>query len=191
MPGKRTGSRTPSSAPRNVYLTKDDRWVAIAGSTQAITERLFREMGREDRVDDPRFRTNRDRLVNVEALDEIVSAWVSQRTQADVIEQLVKPRWPSRRRDFKHSRRTAILARRRGRMTIRSSADCACPTCANLLDARQDSPRRPSMGAHKQRSIDAWLTSAKSRLNRRHHISIPLDPGVLRPSPIHMSLHPR
>jgi formyl-CoA transferase len=90
MPGKRTGSRTPGSAPRNVYRTKDDRWVAIAGSTQSITERLFREMGREDLLDDPRFRTNRDRLANVEALDEIVSAWVSQRTQADVIEQLVK-----------------------------------------------------------------------------------------------------
>ena len=45
LPGRRTGSRTAGSAPRNVYRTSDDRWIAIAGSTQSITERLFREMG--------------------------------------------------------------------------------------------------------------------------------------------------
>jgi crotonobetainyl-CoA:carnitine CoA-transferase CaiB-like acyl-CoA transferase len=61
-PGNRTGSRTAGSAPRNVYRTKDDRWVAIAASTQSIAERLFKEMGREDVLKDPRFRTNRDRV---------------------------------------------------------------------------------------------------------------------------------
>ncbi|HET9273533.1 MAG TPA: CoA transferase, partial [Methyloceanibacter sp.] len=90
IPGKRTGSRTPGSAPRNVYRTKDDRWIAIAGSTQAITERLFKEMGRDDLLSDPRFKTNRDRVANVEAVDEVVSAWVAGRTQAECIERLVK-----------------------------------------------------------------------------------------------------
>ena len=89
LPGKRTGSRTSGSAPRNVYRTSDDRWVAIAGSTQAITERLFKAMDRADLVDNPRFKTNRDRLANVDALDQIVSAWVLQRSQAACIEQLV------------------------------------------------------------------------------------------------------
>ncbi|MBI1990016.1 MAG: CoA transferase, partial [Betaproteobacteria bacterium] len=42
LPGRRTGSRTSGSAPRNTYRTKDDRWIAIAGSTQALTERLFK-----------------------------------------------------------------------------------------------------------------------------------------------------
>jgi crotonobetainyl-CoA:carnitine CoA-transferase CaiB-like acyl-CoA transferase len=69
LPGKRTGNRTSGSAPRNVYLTQDDRYVAIAGSTQALTERLFREMGREDLIADPRFKSNRDRLAHVEALE--------------------------------------------------------------------------------------------------------------------------
>ena len=61
-----------------------------SGSTQALTERLFHEMGRADLITDPRFKTNRDRVANVEALDEIVGAWVRERNQADVIEQLVK-----------------------------------------------------------------------------------------------------
>lgn len=90
LPGKRTGNRTSGSAPRNAYPTKDGRWIAIAGSTQALTERLFREMGRADLITDPRFKSNRDRLANVEALDEIVGAWVLERTQADCIAQLVK-----------------------------------------------------------------------------------------------------
>lgn len=90
LPGKRTGSRTSGSAPRNTYRTKDDRWIAIAGSTQALTERLFREIGRPELITDPRFKTNRDRLANVEALDAIVGAWVLERTQADCIAQLVK-----------------------------------------------------------------------------------------------------
>ena len=90
LPGRRTGNRTSGSAPRNTYRTKDGRWIAIAGSTQALTERLFKEMGRPELIDDPRFKSNRDRLANVEALDEIVSAWVLQRTQAECIEQLVR-----------------------------------------------------------------------------------------------------
>lgn len=89
LAGKRTGNRTSGSAPRNVYRTQDDRWVAIAGSTQGITERLFKEMDRADLIDDPRFKTNRARLENVDALDEIVSAWVMQRTQSECIDQLV------------------------------------------------------------------------------------------------------
>ena len=90
LPGKRTGNRTSGSAPRNTYRTKDGRWIAMAGSTQALAERLFKEMGRPDLITDLRFKTNRDRIANVEELDEIVGAWVLERTQAEVIEQLIR-----------------------------------------------------------------------------------------------------
>jgi crotonobetainyl-CoA:carnitine CoA-transferase CaiB-like acyl-CoA transferase len=90
IPGNRTGSRTAGSAPRNVYRTKDDRWVAIAASTQSIAERLFKEMGREDVLKDPRFRTNRDRVANVDAIDEIVGAWFAEQTREECVERLVR-----------------------------------------------------------------------------------------------------
>jgi crotonobetainyl-CoA:carnitine CoA-transferase CaiB-like acyl-CoA transferase len=90
LPGRRTGSRTSGSAPRNAYRTRDERWVAIAGSTQALTERLFKEMGRPELIADPRFRTNRDRVANVDALDEIVGGWVAGMTRDECIERLVK-----------------------------------------------------------------------------------------------------
>lgn len=77
---KRTGSRSNSSAPRNVYRTLDGRWLALSGSMQIMAERLFRAIGREDLIDDPRFRTNADRLRNVEELDAIIQDFIGQRT---------------------------------------------------------------------------------------------------------------
>ena len=48
---QRTGSRS-----RNVYGTKDGRFIAISASIQVMAERLFRAIGREDMIDDPQFR---------------------------------------------------------------------------------------------------------------------------------------
>jgi crotonobetainyl-CoA:carnitine CoA-transferase CaiB-like acyl-CoA transferase len=76
----RTGNRTSISAPRNIYGTKEGEWVALSASTQGMTERLFRAIGREDLIADPRFRTNADRLTHVEALDEVVGAFIGART---------------------------------------------------------------------------------------------------------------
>ena len=90
LPGARMGNRNTGSAPRNTYRTKDNRWVVISASTQQICDRLFREMGRQDLITDPRFKTNRDRLANVEALDQIVGAWILDRTQAECVDQLSK-----------------------------------------------------------------------------------------------------
>ena len=89
IPGKRTGNRTSGSAPRNTYKTKDEKWIAIAGSTQAITGRLFHEMNREDLIKDPRFDTNQHRLANVDALDEIVGGWVGSLNRDECIGRLV------------------------------------------------------------------------------------------------------
>lgn len=79
----RTGSRSTNSAPRNAYLCKDGKYVGLSGSIQKMAERLFRSIGRPDMVDDPRFRTNADRLKNVEALDAIIGAFIAERTQAE------------------------------------------------------------------------------------------------------------
>ncbi|MBU2409600.1 MAG: CoA transferase, partial [Gammaproteobacteria bacterium] len=44
----RTGNRTSISAPRNIYPTKDGEWVALSASTQGMTERLLRAIGRAE-----------------------------------------------------------------------------------------------------------------------------------------------
>jgi crotonobetainyl-CoA:carnitine CoA-transferase CaiB-like acyl-CoA transferase len=79
----RTGSRSTNSAPRNAYRCKDGKYVGLSGSIQKMAERLFRAIGRADLVDDPRFRTNADRVRNADELDAILGAFIAERTQAE------------------------------------------------------------------------------------------------------------
>ena len=86
IPG-RTGNRTPFVAPRNAYRTKDDRWVALSAGTQSIAERVMGAIGREDLIQDPRFKDNESRLQNVEALDESISNWMAEHTCEEALQR--------------------------------------------------------------------------------------------------------
>ena len=77
---RRLGSRTAITAPRNVYRTADGGFVALSASTQGMTERLLDAIGRGELIDDPRFRTNADRVANVAALDEVIGGWIGARS---------------------------------------------------------------------------------------------------------------
>jgi crotonobetainyl-CoA:carnitine CoA-transferase CaiB-like acyl-CoA transferase len=77
---QRTGSRSLTTSPRNVYATKDGRNIAISASIQAMAERLFRAIGRPEMIDDPRFRTNTDRVRHIEECDGTVAAFIADRT---------------------------------------------------------------------------------------------------------------
>lgn len=79
----RTGSRSTNSCPRNVYLCKDGKYVGLSASIQKMAERLFRSIGRADLIDNPRYKTNADRVKNAEELDAIIGAFCAQRTQAE------------------------------------------------------------------------------------------------------------
>jgi len=79
----RTGSRSTTSAPRNAYRCRDGKYVCLSASIQKMAERLFRAIGRPDLIDDPRYRTNADRVANAAALDEIIAAFVAARSQAE------------------------------------------------------------------------------------------------------------
>jgi formyl-CoA transferase len=82
----RTGSRSGNSAPRNAYRCRDGKYVSLSGSTQTMAERIFRAIGRADLIADPRFRTNGQRLKNVEALDEIIGGFIAGRDQQELVE---------------------------------------------------------------------------------------------------------
>jgi crotonobetainyl-CoA:carnitine CoA-transferase CaiB-like acyl-CoA transferase len=84
VPG-RLGNRIAYAAPRGAFKTKDGRWIALSGTSQAVAERAFRAMGRPDLVGDPRFATNAERLANVDELDALIAAWTSERTQDEVL----------------------------------------------------------------------------------------------------------
>ena len=48
-----------------------------------MAERLFRSIGRPELVDDPRYKTNAERVKRADELDAIIGAFVAQRTQAE------------------------------------------------------------------------------------------------------------
>ncbi len=79
----RTGSRSETTSPRNVFRTKDGRYIGISASIQAMAERLFRAIGREDMISDPRFRTNTERVKNAEACEAPIVAFIAARTLAE------------------------------------------------------------------------------------------------------------
>jgi len=80
---RRTGSRSLTTSPRNVYETSDNRFIAISASIQAMAERVFRAIGKPEMIDDPRFRTNTDRVRNIDACDQAVGEFIAARTLAE------------------------------------------------------------------------------------------------------------
>src|SRR5207248_11554538 len=76
----RTGSRSETTSPRNVFRTKDGRYIGISASIQAMSERLFRAIGRADMIDDKRFRTNTDRVRHAEECEAPIAAFIAART---------------------------------------------------------------------------------------------------------------
>jgi crotonobetainyl-CoA:carnitine CoA-transferase CaiB-like acyl-CoA transferase len=81
----RTGSRSTNTAPRNAYQTRDGGWVCLSASTQKMAERTLRSIGRGDLVDDPRFRTNVERLRHADELDRLIGGFIGERTMAETL----------------------------------------------------------------------------------------------------------
>jgi crotonobetainyl-CoA:carnitine CoA-transferase CaiB-like acyl-CoA transferase len=80
---ERTGSRSETTSPRNVFRTRDGRYIGISASIQAMAERLFRAIGREDMIADPRFRTNSDRVEHAAECEAPIAAFIAARSLAE------------------------------------------------------------------------------------------------------------
>ncbi|CAB3862564.1 CaiB/BaiF CoA transferase family protein [Achromobacter denitrificans] len=76
----RLGNSSQYAAPGNVYRTRDGHWASIAASTQRIFERLCVALELTGVAEDPRYRTNPDRVRNREALDALVADAIARRT---------------------------------------------------------------------------------------------------------------
>jgi crotonobetainyl-CoA:carnitine CoA-transferase CaiB-like acyl-CoA transferase len=76
----RTGSRSETTSPRNVFRTKDGRYIGISASIQAMSERLFRAIGRDDMIADPRFANNTVRVKNADQTEAPIVEFIAART---------------------------------------------------------------------------------------------------------------
>ena len=82
---ERAGSGSNTSSPRNVYRCCDGSYVAMSASTETMARRVFQAIGRPDMIEDPRFRSNSDRLKHRALVDEAVGAWFATRTREDAL----------------------------------------------------------------------------------------------------------
>ena len=80
----RHGNRSPNNAPRNTYLTKDGRWVAISASATSVAERVMHLVGRPDLVESPWFASAGERARNGDLLDDAVAKWIAARPLNEV-----------------------------------------------------------------------------------------------------------
>lgn len=80
---RRTGSRSTTTAPRNVYLTSDDKWVALSSASNGIVRRLLTTIGHPEMLDDPRYSTNDARLENILEVDRVVGEFIKGHTLAE------------------------------------------------------------------------------------------------------------
>lgn len=78
------GADTVNIVPHSHYRTSDDRWVAIACSSDRMFERLAEAMQRPDLGADPRYRTMQDRNQHRSEVNGIVAEWVVSLTAAEV-----------------------------------------------------------------------------------------------------------
>ncbi len=91
---QRIGNRYESTYPYDSFKTKDGDVIIGAGNDK-LYRLLCQEMGREDLLEDPRFRTVSDRVANHEAMKEYVEAWTLEQTVDEVADRLNKIGVPS------------------------------------------------------------------------------------------------
>jgi crotonobetainyl-CoA:carnitine CoA-transferase CaiB-like acyl-CoA transferase len=82
---ERRGNRSVNNAPRNVYRTADNRWVAISTSAQTIAERVMHLVGCPEVIEQPWFASGAERARHAEELDAMVGGWIATRPFDEVV----------------------------------------------------------------------------------------------------------
>jgi len=78
----RVGNRHPTIAPYESFATSDGELVVAVGNDD-IWRRFGATIGRPDLVDDPRFRTNKERIANYAELRRLLECEMAKRTRGD------------------------------------------------------------------------------------------------------------
>lgn len=82
---KRRGNRSMNNSPRNIYRTRDSRWVAVSTSAQNIAERVLTMVGHPEVIAETWFSSGRERALHADLLDDLVGSWIGMRNRDDVV----------------------------------------------------------------------------------------------------------
>ena len=89
----RQGNSGYYSAPSDSYHTRDG-WILVPTIGDWMFKRWAQLMGREDLIDDPRFKDDISRGNNYQLLNDVMSQWCAARTRSEAIAALEKARIP-------------------------------------------------------------------------------------------------
>jgi formyl-CoA transferase len=101
-PAPRVGNRgvMGTNAPSEAYACKgggpnDYCYIYTTRAANHHWERLLRVIGRDDLLEDPRFKDNTDRWEHRDEVDEVIGPWVAERSKREVMETLGKAGIPA------------------------------------------------------------------------------------------------
>lgn len=86
----RDGNRSPRAAPQGLFACAgEDRWLAVAATTDEQWRALARVIDRTDLTEDPALATLEDRRAHHDALDDVLAGWPAGRDLDDAVDILV------------------------------------------------------------------------------------------------------
>jgi crotonobetainyl-CoA:carnitine CoA-transferase CaiB-like acyl-CoA transferase len=161
-PPHRTGSRVPNGVPRNVYRTRDDRWLVVSGTTDRQVARVLELIGHDDDEGRAKFARSADRLHNADELDRLVAAWIAQHDADEVEKALVARRVPvAPVHDLPGLVNDAHIAARHSLATVRDDTlgDVTMVAPYPKLSATPGEIRvpGPAVGEHNREVYGDWL----------------------------------
>lgn len=174
---QRMGPGTVNVVPHSHYPTKDNRWIAIACTSDKIFERLAIAMGRPELAAPDRWGTiaarERDRAI----VDDTVAIWTAQFNRDDLMRKCESEQVPCGPvyaideifEDPHYAARENIL-----RMTDPRAGDLAVP---NLVPRLSDTPGRvnwlgPELGSHNDEIYKGLLGLDDAELERLKGIGV-------------------
>jgi crotonobetainyl-CoA:carnitine CoA-transferase CaiB-like acyl-CoA transferase len=82
---KRMGSAHPSIVPYQAFETKDGKWMVVAAANDRFFKKLAEAIGMPELAEDPRFKTNVDRVKNREVLVSMLQEVFKKKTRDEWI----------------------------------------------------------------------------------------------------------
>ena len=90
---ERIGNANPSSAPYNMYKTKDS-YIVIATANDNLFMKLLNVMRKPELIKQRKFSSNPARKANQKELDEIIENWTMQHTSEEIEKWLEEVKVP-------------------------------------------------------------------------------------------------
>ncbi len=84
---RRIGSRHPSIAPFDVFEAKDG-WLVIGVGNDSLWARFCKAIGKEELINNPKFKTNQDRVENYDELKNILTEWTKNLSVTRIVKIL-------------------------------------------------------------------------------------------------------